>query len=214
MTGEHEHWHGLIASEVVGQLDDDERISLEAHVDQCDTCRDERRSMASLAQAMEGAHPDHIDPEAMPLSLEHSVLAFLRDAEHRTTVSRQLRYALLAAAAAACVVVAVMGLGFAGSTSGRTVALSGTGATRATAMLSAQSWGTSVRLTETDPHTTTTLTVWMRTRSGGWWEAGTYRVSMGRSVDVTMACAVPTPEITGLSIRNPRGHTVLQGSVS
>jgi len=214
MTADHEHWQGLMALEVVGQLDGDQRVALDAHADQCDSCRDERRAMASLSQAMEGADPDRIDPAAVPLPLEQAVLGFLHGAERRMLVTKRRRHVLVGAAAAACLVLLGLGLSAAGGSSGTALRLSGNGAVSAGAVLSAESWGTSVRLTETDPRATTMLTVWMRTAGGSWWEAGTYRVSRGRSVDVTMACAVPTPQITGLWIRNPEGRTVLQGYVS
>ena len=214
MTGEHEHWQGLIALQVVGQLDADQRVALDAHADQCDTCRDERRAMASVAQAMEGADPDRIDPASVPVSLEQSVLGFLHGAERRTLATKRRRYALFAAAAAACLALLGLGLSAVGGSSGESFPLSGDGAVSASVTLRPQSWGTSVRLTETDPRRTATLTVWMRTAGGSWWEAGTYRVSMGRSVNVTMACAVSTPQIRGLWVRNPQGRTVLQGYVS
>jgi len=214
MTSEHEHWHGLIALEVVGQLDNAEEVALDAHIEQCDSCRDERRTMTSLAQAIEGADPEHVEPGGVPLSVEQSVLRFLRDAERRTVVSNRRRYVLAGTAAAACMALLGLGLSFALSSAGKSISLSGNGAASASVTLSAESWGTSVRLTETDPHATTTLTVWMRTKSGSWWEAGTYRTSTGRSVNVPMACAVPTSEITGLWIRNPNGETVLKGYVS
>lgn len=210
-----EHWHGLIALEVVGQLDDAQRAALDAHGDQCPACREERRSLAVLSGVMAGADPERVDPSSMPLSLEKSVLGFLRGSERRQVAARRRRYLVVSgAAAAACLAILSLVLSVAGGPTGRTVSLTGPGGARATATLTAESWGTSVRLSEPDPQASGVLTLWMRTSSKTWWEAGTFRASEGRLVQVTMACAVPASTVDQVWVRNSSGQPVLEGYVT
>jgi hypothetical protein len=217
MTAERcEAWRGLVGLEVVGQLDPDQRVALDAHVDQCPECRQERQSLLSLADALAGADPDHLQSAAMPMALEESVLGMLRSAEaRRMAMARRRRNVLTLSAGAAAVLVALgLMLSVAGHSAGRTVALSGPGATRAIVSLTAESWGTSVQLSEARPSSTGVLALWMRTSSGTWWEAGTYRASTGRSVHVTMACAVQASAISQVWVRDAQGRDVMWAYVA
>jgi hypothetical protein len=49
----------------------------------------------------------------------------------------------------------------------------------------------------------------MKTASGTWWTAGTYRSVTGEPVNATMACAVTLNRITGIRVLNGAGETVL-----
>jgi len=209
-------WHGLIALEVVGQLESGQRVALDAHVDQCPACGRERQTLLPLADALAGADPDHLQSGAMPVALEESVLAMLRSADaRRVAVGRRRRNVLALSAGAAAVLVALgLVLSVAGTSAGRTVALSGPGAAHASVTLTPESWGTSVQLAEAAPRSTAVLALWMRTSSGTWWEAGTYHASEGHSVRVTMACAVPASAISQVWVRDAQGRDVLWGYVS
>jgi hypothetical protein len=54
----------------------------------------------------------------------------------------------------------------------------------------------------------------MKTATGAWWTAGTYRSVSGRTVNATMACAVALKDITGLRVENAKGVTVLASSAN
>ena len=58
------------------------------------------------------------------------------------------------------------------------------------------------------------LSVSMRTNTGSWWAAGTYRTVTGHTVQVDLACAVPTSKITEIWVRDKAGQTVLRGYVT
>ncbi len=216
MTGDHcEHWHGLIALEVVGQIEAGQLVALDAHADQCPGCRQERLSLLPLAEALAGADPHHLDETELPMALQGSVLGFLRSADERRAAVMRRRRSTVFIASAAAAVLAVLGLvlSIGATPPGRTVALSGPGAAQARVTLTSESWGTSVQLTESDARSTSMSTLWMRTGSGTWWEAGTYQVSRGKSVDVTMACAVRASAISEIWVRDAQGRTVLRGYV-
>ena len=187
-----DHFEGLIALDVVGQLSDDERVALTAHLDGCPACRDEHHALAALTTVLPAADPDRFDEEEMPFELHTKVLDALQ-AAGRLDRSRRHRRVALGAVAAVVVALAVLGALTlpGGSPNARTLALSGPGGVRATVRLTAETWGTAVHLEATDDPKNTTLWVTMQTESGSWWFAGTYRTTAHGSVQVDMACALP-----------------------
>lgn len=121
--------------------------------------------------------------------------------------------AVVLAAAAALVAVVTLG-GTHGSRPGRVVALTGQEGVRATVSLTSQTWGTGATLRESGQAPGQVLTVSMRTSTGQWWMAGSYRtVSRAGSLVVPLACAVPSNEITDVWVSDQAGHTVLNGYV-
>jgi hypothetical protein len=121
--------------------------------------------------------------------------------------------AVVLAVAAALVAVVTLG-GTHGSRPGRVVALTGQEGVRATVSLTSQTWGTGATLRESGQAPGQVLTVSMRTSTGQWWMAGSYRtVSRAGSLVVPLACAVPSNEITDVWVSDQAGHTVLNGYV-
>ena len=122
-----DHWHGLLALEVVGQLVEEDRLALSAHLDGCAACRDERNGFVGLARILPAADPDHIGGHDVPFELQTAVFERLR-ADVRGDHRRRGARIVLGGVAAAAVAVALV-FGLSGSTSGPgkgyTVALSG-----------------------------------------------------------------------------------------
>jgi len=213
-----EHWHGLLALEVVGQLVDSDRLALSAHLDGCPACRDQRTSLQGLATIRPAADPDALGGHDVPFELQSAVFTRLRaDARHHRRV-RASRYLLGAAAAA---VALVIGLSLSGSTPasapGHTVALTsltGAAGVRATARLISEPWGTAIHLQETGQPGGEVLTVSMRSSAGSWWAAGTYRTVTGHTVQVDLACGVPAAKISSIWVRDKAGQTVLRGYIA
>jgi hypothetical protein len=217
VTGDRcEHWHGLMALEVVGQIAEEDRLALGAHLEGCQACRDEHHDLIGLARILPAADPDHFDVHDVPFELQSSVLSRLQaDARHDRRLRRS-RYVLGAVAAGVVAAALVVGLTSATSTPspGHTVALTGLAGVKASARLSPEPWGTAIHLRETGQPGGQVLTVSMRTTGGSWWAAGTYRTVTGRSVQVDLACGVPLSKITSIWVRDKTGHTVLRGYVA
>jgi predicted anti-sigma-YlaC factor YlaD len=214
--GRCDHWQGLIAMDLVGQITDEDRLALDAHLDGCAACRQEKRDLGGLARILPAADPDHLDAPEVPRQLESAVFDRLHAQARRDRRRRAARNVLGGAAAAVAVAALVFVLlatvGSPGS--GRTIALSGRAGVEATAQLKQEPWGTDVRLRETGQTGGQVLTVSMRTTSGSWWAAGTYRTVAGRAVQVDLACAVPPSEIAEIWVRNTAGRSVLHGYVT
>jgi hypothetical protein len=216
VTGDRcDHWHGLLAMEVIGQLAEEDRLALNAHLDGCQACRDERGDLAGLARVLPAADPGHLGGHDVPFELQSAVFGRLRSDARRDLRARRVRYALGGVAAASVAAVAlVVGLsGSPGAPGPReiTVALHGSNGVAASAVLTSRPWGTAIHIQEAGQPGGQDLSVSMRTTNGSWWAAGTYRTVTGHTVQVELACAVPTSKITQIWVRNKAGQTVLRG---
>jgi len=219
VTGDRcDHWHGLLAMEVVDQLGDGDRLALSAHLDGCQECRDERDGLAALARILPAADPSHLGGHDVPLELQSAVFGRLASDARGDRQRRRRRYGFGAAAVASVAAVAlVVGLTASPDTArpGQiTVALHGSKGVAASARLTSTPWGTAVHIVESGQPGGQDLSVSMRTTTGSWWAAGTYQTVTGHAVQVDLACAVPTSKITEIWVRDKAGQTVLRGYVA
>jgi Putative zinc-finger len=215
-----DHFRGLLAMEVVGQISAEDTVALSAHLDGCPECRQEAADLRAVAAILPAAQLAHLQGQEMApgLELERAVLVSLESGARRSIRRRRMRYVAAGAVAAGIVAIALVLTVSPSPSSGQNVALhgtgTGTGAVRASVRLTAQSWGTAVDLEESGQPGGQVLTVSMRTASGSWWTAGTYRTVQGKDVHVTMACALPLSDIETVYIKDRAGQTVLSGYVS
>jgi hypothetical protein len=206
-----EHFRGLIAMEVIGQLSVRERVALGAHVEGCSSCRDERHDLMMLSTVLGTADPDRFTEHELPFTLQSAVLERLRAEERRERRAHRSRYVVGSAAAAVLVAIAVvLTLVWPSGPMTTTVALVGPPTVHATARLTAEPWGTAMDLRESGQPSGEVLTVSVRTVSGSWWQTGTYRTE-GTSDRVDMACALKMSKIKSVWVREASGHTVLHG---
>lgn len=211
-----DHWRGLLALEVVGQLGDDDRVALQSHLDACADCRGERAQLAPLGEALAVADPAHSTEVTVPAVLGDAVVTRLRADARRDRRRHRLHVGMLSGAAA--LVVAVAGVLAAlqpwQGPVGRTVALSGAPGVHASVTIFAEPWGTRLVLAETGQPGGQVLTVSMRSGTGRWWDAGTYRTVTGSEVRADFACAVRASEVYTVLVRDAEGHTVLSGETA
>jgi hypothetical protein len=206
-----EHFQGLIAMEVIGQLSVNERVALSAHTEGCTSCRDERQDLMMLSMVLGAADPDRFNEHELPFSLQTAVLDRLRAEERRERRAHRSRSIVgLAAAAVAVAVALTLSLAWPSGPKVTTVALVGSPTVHATARLTAEPWGTAMDLRESGQPSGEVLSVFVRTVSGSWWQTGTYKTA-GSSVRVTMACALKMSNIKSVWIRQSSGQTVLHG---
>jgi hypothetical protein len=209
-----EKWHEAIAMRQFGDLSANEGAGLFAHLEGCADCQGVAKEFAQTHHLLSYVDPAAVAPTAaVPAQLTDKVL---RDLRRGGTLQRRRRRATLTAAVGVGLIAASLifaGL-FSGSTvakpnTQRTLALRGLTAVRASAVLSARPWGTSLTMHEQGLPGGNVYTVSMRTAKGTWWIAGTYRSVAGQTVDATMSCAVPLDKITGLRVLNSAGTIVL-----
>ena len=200
----------------VGPLADDESRRLDRHLDRCPSCRQDALDLVDVAAALRLVDRAEIDglettadgPVLLRPGLGSDGAARSSEVNGRRRIWAGLGLASGVVAAGVAVVVA---LGPSGPPT-RTVALTGEQGVRATAALTSQPWGTRVVLQESGQQPGQVLTVSMKTASGTWWVAGSYRTTAGvGNVRVEFSCAVPANEITDVWVSDLRGHTVLNG---
>jgi hypothetical protein len=215
MTFACDHAQGLLALDALGRLDPADRPGLDVHLDGCPACRADALELTGAAAALTLADPTHLaddDPgPAGPAGLATTVLTALGRETRRHRRQRRLATAgagLLAVAAASVALVLTLGATDPGGA--RTLTLTGTPGVQASARLLPESWGTRIDLDERGQGPGQVLTVSMRSEYGVRWLAGTYRTSGTGELQVTLACALPAEEITGLTVTDSAGHDVLQ----
>jgi len=193
-------------------------LGLGAHLEGCAECREDDRELKGLSALLDDADLGRPDEEPMPTDLSATVLGQLHTAAQRDRRKSRLRYVIGGSAAAAAVALALaltlVGGQSNGSGTTRTLALVGEPGVHASVKLTTESWGTSVRIDESGQPENEVLTVSMRTESGTWWAAGTYRTVAGRSVQVDLACALGMNQIHSVWIKDSSGHVVLHAYVN
>lgn len=231
-------WQGIMAMEAIGRASEDEVRALAEHLEHCEQCRGDRADVRSAAGALtllDGSQFDRpgagvagparvverigarstvpdpgtsAEPPPAPVPID--------EAPARAGHRRWSRVAGIGAgvAAVAAAAVAVMALSASPAPPTRTVAMTGQPGVVASVSLTTQSWGTRATLRESGQTPGQILTVSMKSTSGRWWVAGSYRTT-GRPgpVQVQLSCAVPATQITTVWVSNQAGHTVLDGYV-
>jgi hypothetical protein len=212
-----EQWRGLIAMRALGDLSIDDATALDAHLEGCADCRAMADELASTVSMLAFVDVASIEPTALvPPELSARVLGDLHRAAAMERRRRRIivsSVSLVGAIAAALILFAVVS-GTSPTTNERTLALQGSASVTAKAVLTDQSWGTTVDFSESGLPGGGVYTVSMKTATGAWWTAGTYRSVSGRTVNATMACAVAMKNITGLRVENAKGVTVLASTAN
>ena len=222
-----ERFRGLLAEDVLVGIDGSLRVELGDHLEGCPECRADADGLARAAGALAWVDPavseelgrlDESEPGTEPTrALDLAVAEILaRDTSdaalaHRPRRMRRAVVPVLAVAAAVLLVVGGVSLSRTGAPVTRSVALSGPGGAHATAVLTAQTWGTSVTLTEPAARWGQVLTVSMAGDYGRPWNAGSYWVTTSRGVKVTLACALSIDRIRTISVSDSAGRVVLAG---
>jgi hypothetical protein len=98
-------WREMFGAYLLGHLDSEERVALEAHVDGCAGCRAELADLRPVAEALGAADPSHLGtPPAPPPELAERVFTHVRDTRR---LERRRRVALRVGAAVAAAVIAL-----------------------------------------------------------------------------------------------------------
>jgi len=217
-------WQGIMAMDAVGETTADESRGLAEHLEHCDQCASDAVDVRSAARALAfldrsqldslTGGVDSVDPSVVGGRVAGPEPASLDEARARALRGRRGRAAAVvgAVAAVAAAVLAVVALSAGSGAPTRTVALTGQRGVVASVSLTTQSWGTRATLRETGQAAGQVLTVSMKSSSGRWWVAGSYRTT-GRpgTVEVQLSCAVQADQITAVWVSDQAGNTVLDG---
>lgn len=201
-----ERWRGDLAMAAVGRLDGSERRALSAHLDVCPSCRSELAELETTTKSLALADPARV--ETRP----RSVPGRKAGARLLGWCLPRARWALGGAGLVAVAAATLFWLSGAPS-SPISVSLHGSEGARATAVLSAERYGTEVSLLVAGQTPGAVYHVSMESRSGIWWQAGSYRAIRGPE-HVQLACGVASKQVDQIYIENSSGEVVLQAAVS
>jgi hypothetical protein len=225
----------LDGSYVLGALPPAERLEFEQHLPDCAECSQSVRLIAGLPGLLSRVDPAVLEDHPVGEPVPASVLPTLLHAVRRTRRRRSLALAGLAAAAVAVAATAVARSGLpdgdhvpssgpsvvspaTARPSGQVMAPVGHVPVRARVALSSVAWGTRLDLTCTYGRAgeayhlprAVTYALFVRTRSGGTQQVGTWRALDGRTMRLTAATAAARADIASVQVRTTDGHPVLE----
>ncbi|HEX3609127.1 MAG TPA: zf-HC2 domain-containing protein [Solirubrobacterales bacterium] len=189
-------WRESLGAYALGHLGDEERTSLEAHLEGCPGCRAEAQSLLAVSRLLPHADPAHFGPAPQPPAELGKRIAATIGAERRSK-RRRRRFSLGlglsgAAAAAAAAVLAIFVLG-SGEGSGPEQRVSfrsvPTGVT-ISATLQPQAFGTEIHMYVSGIRSGTLCRVYMRGPAGADVSAGTFRYRWGGDASAVLSAAL------------------------
>jgi Putative zinc-finger len=206
-------WRESLAAHALGQLPEDERVALKAHVEGCAACRAELESLTGVARLLPLADPEHVDSApAPPPSLADRVIATVRG-ERRAQRRRKLRLSLALSGATAALAAAILAL----------VVLPGGGTNDApeqhvtfgaapagapmpsgmkiTATLIPHSYGTEIHMYVKGAPSGALCRVFLRGPHGERMPAGTFRYRWGEDSDAVLSAAMDLSRTRTIGVR-------------
>ena len=191
-------WRESLGAYALGQIDEQERVALEAHLEGCPGCRAEAESLRAVTTLLPHADPAHFEQPAPapPANLGARIAATIGAERRSQRRRRQWRLGLslsgaTAAAAAAVLAIFVLGGGSGGSGPEQHVAFrSLPPGVKIAATLEPQAFGTEIRMYVSGIRSGTLCRVYMRGPSGASVSAGTFRYRWGGDDTAVLSTAL------------------------
>jgi hypothetical protein len=186
-------WRESLGAYALGHLQGEELTRLEAHLEGCPACRAEAAALASVANLLPQADPDHFGPAPLPPPELGKRITATIDAERRSQRRhRRLRLGFglggaAAAAAAAVLAIFVLSSGGSGGPAQHVAFRSLPSGVRIAAALEPQAFGTEIHMYVSGIRSGTLCRVYMRGAGGRDVSAGTFRYRWGDASAVLSA---------------------------
>ncbi|MBI4259614.1 MAG: zf-HC2 domain-containing protein [Actinobacteria bacterium] len=206
-------WRPSLGAYVLGQLGEDERIAVQAHLDACSGCRAEAAELGTVARLLPSADPSRIERAPAPRpDLADRVLDRVGQARRERTRGWLPRAA--ATAAAVLAFAAGLFLGLRGDDAGErvTFGVAPAGVT-AEGRVRDLAWGTEIEIRVAGLEAGERYAVWLEEPGGDRVPAGTFRAVSGREITVTLAAGLPRGSAVALGVSDEEGATVLLASL-
>ncbi|MGC1184649.1 MAG: hypothetical protein WBA31_05785 [Candidatus Dormiibacterota bacterium] len=203
---------GSLAMVAIGRAHLWTRLRLQAHLSSCVSCREELDELRSVVKALECADPSRVAAMQPSPSPQHPERGLAVPGRSRDGAFRRGRWAL---GGLVGVVIAVTGGALVWLNVGRppgAITLHGSQGIQASATLSREGWGTELSLEVKGQPAGHIYHVQMESRSGTWWQAGSYKSESGE-VGVHLACGVAPNQVERIWVENSSGRVVLSAEV-
>jgi hypothetical protein len=189
------HWREALGAYALGHLRDEERTSLEAHLEGCAACRAEAESLLAISRLLPHADPARFGPPPQPPAELGKRIAATIGAERRSRQRRRrLRFGLGlgGAAAAAAVVLAIFVLAGGGESGPeRHIAFRALpSGVKIGATLEPQAYGTEIHMYVQGISSGTLCRVYMRGPGGEDVSAGSFRYRWGGGDSAVLSAAL------------------------
>jgi hypothetical protein len=202
------HWRESLGAHALGQLGDEERAALEAHLEGCPGCRAEAESLLGVTRLLPLADPARIESPAPrpPAALGERIAASIggeRRVSRRRRTRLRLGFGFAGAAAAAAVAWAIVILPGGGEASPEQHVefASLPAGMRISATLEPHAYGTEIRMYVHGVRSGTLCTVFLRGPHGETVPAGTFRYRYGDDSDAQLSSALDLSRTEAIGVR-------------
>lgn len=204
-------WRTSLGAYALGQLSDEERTGLEAHLQGCPECRAEADSLRGVAQLMPLADPARIMEPAPrpPMRLRErieTVIGAERTTEHKARQRRRFGFAfggITAAAAAAVLAIFVLGGGRGGGEPPEQhIAFHDVPkGVEIAATLQPHAFGTEIQMYVSGVRSGTLCRVFLRGEDGRRYPAGSFRYRWGEDSEAMLSSALDLSRTSAIGVR-------------
>jgi hypothetical protein len=188
-------WREALAAYALGRLPDEERASLDAHLEGCAACRAEAESLIAVSRLLPHADPERFGPAPVPPPELGKRIAATIGAERRAgRRKRRFRLGLAfggaAAAAAAVLAIFVLSSGEGTGPEQHVAFRSLPAGVKIAATLEPQAFGTEIHMYVKGIRSGTLCQIFMRGPSGDDVSAGTFRYRWGGDASAVLSAAL------------------------
>jgi hypothetical protein len=188
-------WRESLGAYALGQLPEEERSGLEAHLEGCAECRAEADSLLGVARLLPHADPDRFGPApAPPAALGRRIAATIGAEARKQQRRRRFRFGLGLGGATAVATAAVLAIVVLSESPGpgpeqRVAFRSLPQGVTISATLEPQAFGTEIRMYVKGVRSGTLCRVYMRGAGGANVSAGTFRYRWGADASAVLSAA-------------------------
>jgi Putative zinc-finger len=199
-------WRPELGAYALGHLSDEERASLEAHLDGCPECRAEADALSGVARLLPFADPARFGPAPQPSpDLGPRIATSIgaeRRVERRRLRWRRFGYALTGAAAAAAVALAIVLIpgGGAGEPEERVEFTALPAGVKIGATLEPHAYGTEIHMYVSGMRSGTLCRVFLRGAGGASVPAGTFRYRWGDDSKAVLSSALDLSRTVAIEV--------------
>jgi hypothetical protein len=209
-TDDHRDWRLSLGAFALGDLPADERAAIAAHLEGCEECRAELRSLEGVAALLPLADPARIEEPAVrpPADLGARIEAQIATESARETRQKRRRRfrlgvggAVAVAAVAAALAIAILPVGTGESSPAQEVRFASVPkGVSIDATLEPHAFGTEIQMYVSGIRSGTLCRVFLRDAAGHSYSAGSFRYRWGQDSEAELSSALDLSQATQIGV--------------